>query len=168
MSEKQYFEELINEMLKYKSLNFKQLNNLKTSLSKKYDLRRIIKNTEIISHASLKDRDKIVSLLNIKPVRELSGVTVVALFAKPHNCPHGRCIYCPGGLDSEFGDTPQSYTGAEPAALRAIRNNYDPYLQIFNRLEHYIINGHNPDKLELIFMGGTFPSLDKELSLIHI
>jgi elongator complex protein 3 len=87
-------------------------------------------------------------------------VTVVALFAKPHACPHGKCMYCPGGIDSPFGDTPQSYTGKEPAAMRAIRNNYDPYFQIFNRLEHYVINGHMPDKLELIFMGGTFPSLE--------
>ena len=34
-------------------------------------------------------------MLNNKPVRELSGVTVVALFAKPHACPHGKCMYCP-------------------------------------------------------------------------
>lgn len=162
ISEKELFEELITSMLKENALSFKKLNNLKTALSKKYNLNRIIKNTEIISNASNKNRKKIISLLNIKPVRELSGVTVVALFAKPHNCPHGRCIYCPGGVGSEFGDTPQSYTGSEPAALRAIRNKYDPYLQVFNRLEHYVINGHNPDKIELIFMGGTFPSLDKE------
>ncbi|MDA3856201.1 MAG: tRNA uridine(34) 5-carboxymethylaminomethyl modification radical SAM/GNAT enzyme Elp3 [Candidatus Woesearchaeota archaeon] len=161
-TEQKFFEELIELMLKEDKLNFKKLNNLKTSLSKKYNLKKIIKNTEIISNASNENRAKIISLLNIKPVRELSGVTVVALFAKPHNCPHGRCIYCPGGMGSEFGDTPQSYTGSEPAALRAIRNKYDPYLQVFNRLEHYVINGHNPDKIELIFMGGTFPSLDKE------
>lgn len=157
------FEELISLILEEKSfLTPKKLNNIKIGISKKYKYNDIIKNPQIIAYAKGEVRDKIIELLNIKPVRELSGVTVVALFAKPHSCPHGKCMYCPGGIGSPFGDTPQSYTGKEPAAMRAIRNNYDPYLQIFNRLEHYIANGHLPDKIELIFMGGTFPSLDKE------
>lgn len=160
-TDEEMFSELISQILE-QNPNKTQLNTLKIQIAKKYQIKRIIKNTEIISHANNQQRDKIIKLLNIKPVRELSGVTVVALFAKPHPCPHGKCIYCPGGIGSEFGDTPQSYTGHEPAAMRAIRNNYDPYLQIFNRLEHYVVNGHFPDKLELIFMGGTFPSLDKK------
>jgi elongator complex protein 3 len=162
MSENKFFEELVLEIDKNNVDNPKKLNNLKISLAKKHNLKRIVKNSEIIAYSKGRVREKVVNLLNIKPIRELSGVSVVALFAKPHACPHGKCIYCPGGLKSEFGDTPQSYTGAEPAALRAIRNKYDPYYQIFNRLEHYVINGRVPDKLELIFMGGTFPSLDKE------
>lgn len=70
----------------------------------------------------------------------------------------GPCIYCPGGVDSVFGSVPQSYTGKEPATMRGIRNNYDPYLQIFNRLEQYVCLGHDFQKIELIIMGGTFPS----------
>ncbi len=70
----------------------------------------------------------------------------------------GPCIYCPGGIDSAFGNVPQSYTGKEPATMRGIRNNYDPYLQIFNRLEQYVCLGHDFQKIELIIMGGTFPS----------
>ena len=162
MSEQEFFKELTQEVANNNISSEKKLNNLKISLAKKYKLKRIIKDAEIIANSSPQIRNKIISLLNIKPTRLASGVTVVALFAKPHKCPHGKCIYCPGGPKSEFGDTPQSYTGAEPAALRAIRNNYDPYKQIFNRLEHYVANGHFPDKLELIFMGGTFPSLDKK------
>ena len=42
--------------------------------------------------------------------------------------------------------------------MRGIRNNYDPYLQIFNRLEQYVCLGHDFQKIELIIMGGTFPS----------
>lgn len=155
-----FFTELIDEITKQEPTK-KELNNLKTSLAKKYSIGRVIKNTEIIANSPNKHRQKVIDVLNIKPVRELSGVSVVALFAKPHKCPHGKCIYCPGGIDSDFGDTPQSYTGKEPAALRAIRNNYDPYFQVFNRLEHYVANGHFPDKIELIFMGGTFPHLDR-------
>ncbi len=156
------FNELIDNILKEDKITPTKLNQIKINISKKYKYHNIIKNPEIIGFTDNKNRQKIIEKLNIKPIRELSGVTVVALFAKPHACPHGRCMYCPGGIGSPYGDTPQSYTGKEPAARRAIRNGYDPYLQIFNRLEHYIANGHIPDKLELIFMGGTFPSLDKE------
>lgn len=157
-----FFNELINELVKENAKTYKQLNNLKTSLAKKHNYGTVVKNTQILAHTPVEHRQKVTKILNIKPIRELSGVTVVALFAKPHSCPHGKCMYCPGGPGSPFGDTPQSYTGNEPAAQRAKRNHYDPYLQIFNRLEHYIANGHDPDKLELIFMGGTFPSLEKE------
>lgn len=159
--EKAFFEELCFVIRNSKAKINLNINTIKTTLAKKYGIKRVIKNPEIIANCPKIYRKEIIEILNIKPIRELSGVTVVALFAKPHACPHGKCIYCPGGVQSEYGDTPQSYTGKEPAALRAIRNNYDPYLQIFNRLEHYCINGHLPDKIELIFMGGTFPSLDK-------
>ncbi len=161
--EELFFRDLIDKILSEKSITKTKLNQIKIDTAKKYNYKNIVKNPQIISF--VKDdieRKKIIDILNIKPIRELSGVTVVAVFAKPHSCPHGKCMYCPGGPNSEFGDTPQSYTGHEPAAMRAIRNSYDPYLQVFNRLEHYVINGHIPDKLELIFMGGTFPSLDKE------
>ena len=46
--------------------------------------------------------------------------------------------------------------------MRGIRNNYDAYLQVMNRLEQYIALGQNRDKVELIIMGGTFPSFSKE------
>ncbi len=90
-----------------------------------------------------------------KPTRSLSGVSVVAVMTKPYPCPHGKCDYCPGGPDM---GSPQSYTGKEPAARRAALNGYDPYLQVNNRLNQYKENGHKPEKIELIVMGGTFPS----------
>ena len=68
----------------------------------------------------------------------------------PFKCPHGKCATCPGGPESNFGDVPQSYTGHEPATKRAIRNDYDPYLQVFNRLEQYVIINQIPEKIELI------------------
>jgi len=39
----------------------------------------------------------------------------------PERCPHGKCLYCPGGPDSEFSSS-QSYTGEEPAAARGVQN----------------------------------------------
>lgn len=59
---------------------------------------------------------------------------------KPHRCPHinmtgNICVYCPGGPDSDFEYSTQSYTGYEPTSMRAIRARYDPYLQTRHRVE---------------------------------
>lgn len=40
------------------------------------------------------------------------------------------CIYCPGGPDSDFEYSTQSYTGYEPTSMRAIRARYNPYVQV--------------------------------------
>jgi elongator complex protein 3 len=72
----------------------------------------------------------------------------------PERCPHGKCLYCPGGPDSEFSSA-QSYTGHEPAAARGEQNDYDPYGQVRLRLEQLRQIGHPIDKVELILMGGT-------------
>src|SRR3989344_4081023 len=91
-----------------------------------------------------------------KPSRTIAGVYPVAIMSKPMGCPHGTCIFCPGGPGSFFGDIPQSYTGNEPASMRAKRNNFDAYLQVFNRLEHYALLNQSFSKNELIIMSGTF------------
>ncbi len=82
----------------------------------------------------------------------------MAIMTRPFRCPHGTCVYCPGGIGSPFGDVPQSYTGHEPATMRGKSNNYDAYLQTMNRLAQYYSTGHDPEKIELIIMGGTFPA----------
>ncbi len=93
--------------------------------------------------------------LGRKPTRILSGVAPVAIMSRPFPCPHGKCLYCPGGPDV---GTPQSYVGEEPALMRARRVNYDPYLQVRARLRQYEYLGYFPSKVELIVMGGTFPA----------
>lgn len=60
--------------------------------------------------------------------------------SKPHRCPHinmtgNICVYCPGGPDSDFEYSTQSYTGYEPTSMRAIRARYDPFLQTRHRVE---------------------------------
>lgn len=45
------------------------------------------------------------------------------------------CVYCPGGPDSDFEYSTQSYTGYEPTSMRAIRARYNPYLQTRHRIE---------------------------------
>lgn len=134
-----------------------QINNKKISLCKKYSLKQIPLNSEILSSLPDSICNKVSKYLVVKGVRSKAGVNVIALMSPPHECPHGKCIYCPGGLDS---GVPQSYTGFEPATMRAIANNYDPYKQVKNRINQLEAIGHEVSKLELIIMGGTFNSLD--------
>lgn len=49
------------------------------------------------------------------------------------------CVYCPGGPDSDFEYSTQSYTGYEPTSMRAIRARYDPYEQTRSRVEQVSI-----------------------------
>jgi elongator complex protein 3 len=104
------------------------------------------------------ERD-LLKLLVRKPTRTLSGVAVVAAMTSPAPCPHGVCVPCPGGVGRRDGcPTPQSYTGREPAALRAIQQQYDPYRQVRTRLRQLEEIGHPLDKVDLIIMGGTITS----------
>ncbi len=123
---------------------------LKIEACKKFHLDRVPKNSEILQFT---DDPKIVRVLRKKPMRTLSGVAVVAVMTRPKECPHGRCAYCPRGENAC-----QSYTGKEPASLRAIQHNFDPYDQTMDRLAQLDRIGHPIDKVELIVMGGTFPS----------
>ncbi|KAJ2045142.1 Elongator subunit, partial [Coemansia sp. S2] len=69
---------------------------------------------------------------------------------------------CPGGPDSDFEYSTQSYTGYEPTSMRAIRARYDPHEQARGRVEQLKQLGHSVDKVEYIVMGGTFMSLSEE------
>ncbi len=153
--------ELIRDLIKRKP-NKEQIAKLKLMFSAKHKLKKIPTDFEILLNADNKEREVLKKILKTKPTRTISGVAPLAIMTKPLPCPHGKCIMCPGGPESYFGDVPQSYTGLEPAARRALRNDFDPYLQVFNRLEQYIILGHPVDKTELIIMGGTFPSFNEE------
>lgn len=150
------FYEEIAQILKEQELTKAELSNLKIKLSKKYHLKKIPTDIEILLNIDPKDAETV--RLNIKPTRTISGVAVVTIMTAPIACRHGACTYCPGGPNSFFGNIPMSYTGNEPASMRGIRANWDPYLQVFNRLEQYVVTGHEIDKIELIINGGTFTS----------
>jgi len=128
---------------------------LKSWLAKREHLSKLPKNTEVL----IKNPELGIQS---KPSRTISGVAPVAIMTLPMKCPHGTCIFCPGGPGSYFGDVPQSYTGHEPASMRALRNKFDPYLQVFNRLEQYALLNHNFEKCEVIIMSGTFLSAPHE------
>ena len=156
-------EKYLKEVMKYIRKNkptSKKLSQEKIKLCKKHKLKKIPSNIELLLHLKEEEVKELKPYLHTKPVRTNSGVAVISIMTAPFRCPHGKCTYCPGGPNSYFGDVPQSYTGNEPATMRGIRNDYDAYLQVMNRLEQYIAIGQNPDKVELIIMGGTFPSYD--------
>ncbi|MCX8147482.1 MAG: tRNA uridine(34) 5-carboxymethylaminomethyl modification radical SAM/GNAT enzyme Elp3, partial [Candidatus Woesearchaeota archaeon] len=152
-----YFNDII-EQIKKQKITKNQIPKLKRDLCRKYNLNRPPTDIEIFLHTDQDDVPYLRKVLKTKPTRSLSGVAVIAVMTKPIKCPHGRCAMCPGGPGSDFGNVPQSYTGKEPATMRAIRAGFDPYIQVFNRLEQYVVTGHLANKIELIIMGGTFPS----------
>ena len=131
-------------------------NHIKNEIKKicaKYALERLPRNSEILSSATEEQFLKLQKVLLKKPVKSASGVTVIAIMPKPFACPHGRCTFCPGGTEI---NTPNSYTGKEPVTLSAIEDDYEPGTQIKRRIEQLIAFGHDPTKLELVIVGGTF------------
>uniref|UniRef100_A0A8B9QJ09 Elongator complex protein 3 n=1 Tax=Apteryx owenii TaxID=8824 RepID=A0A8B9QJ09_APTOW len=143
------------------------LNKLKTKTSAKYGLSAQPRLVDIIAAVPPQHRKVLVPKLKAKPIRTASGIAVVAVMCKPHRCPHinftgNICVYCPGGPDSDFEYSTQSYTGYEPTSMRAIRARYDPYLQTRHRVEQLKQLGHSVDKVEFIVMGGTFMALPED------
>ena len=98
----------------------------------------------------LKEDTLLFNKLRMKPIRTSSGVATVTVLTKPFGCP-GNCIFCP-----EDARLPKSYLSSEPGAQRALMNNFDPYLQTYNRLLALQSIGHNVEKIELIVLGGTW------------
>ncbi|KAM3854502.1 elongator complex protein 3 isoform 2-T2 [Vipera latastei] len=143
------------------------LNKIKTRTAAKYGLSAQPRLVDIIAAVPPQYRKVLVPKLKAKPIRTASGIAVVAVMCKPHRCPHinftgNICVYCPGGPDSDFEYSTQSYTGYEPTSMRAIRARYDPYLQTRHRVEQLKQLGHSIDKVEFIVMGGTFMALPEE------
>jgi len=131
-----------------------QLNRAKKDVSKRYHLSSLPRNGDIIMQGTPEEQAVIKGFLRRKPVRTISGVAVIAVMTSPAPCPHGVCLPCPGGPKSAF-NSPQSYMGREPAAMRAIQHGFDPYMQVHSRLTQLKEIGHDVEKVELIVMGGT-------------
>jgi elongator complex protein 3 len=134
---------------------------VKIDICKKYRLSAVPKNSAILAAALPEEKKCLRKILLVKPTRTLSGVAPVAVMTSPAPCPHGKCLPCPGGPEHPY-QSPQSYTGEEPAALRAREHNYDPFMQVHARLEQFELLGHRVDKVELIVMGGTMTARPPE------
>ena len=146
--------EILAEIKKGKINTPAEMNSFKVKTAGKHRLSKIPKNSQVILFATEGERKKFRSILTRKFARTLSGVNVIAIMTSPHKCP-GECIYCPEGIGV---NAPKSYTGHEPAAMRAVMNNFSAAGQVENRLEQLEEINRTIDKIELIIMGGTFLS----------
>uniref|UniRef100_A0A1A9WKN4 Elongator complex protein 3 n=1 Tax=Glossina brevipalpis TaxID=37001 RepID=A0A1A9WKN4_9MUSC len=160
--------EIIQELLKaHEEKKDVNINRMKSRISSKYGLESSPRLVDIIAAVPQDSRKILLPKLKAKPIRTASGIAVVAVMCKPHRCPHinmtgNICVYCPGGPDSDFEYSTQSYTGYEPTSMRAIRARYNPFLQTRHRIEQLKQLGHSVDKVEFIVMGGTFMCLPEE------
>ncbi|WP_290597821.1 MULTISPECIES: tRNA uridine(34) 5-carboxymethylaminomethyl modification radical SAM/GNAT enzyme Elp3 [unclassified Archaeoglobus] len=133
---------------------------IKRLFAKRHGLSTIPSDAEILKVVrGTKYYTKLREVLRVKPVRTISGVAVVAVMTSPAPCPHGKCLPCPGGVER---NTPQSYVGLEPAAMRGRQHDYDAFRQVTARLRELESIGHDVSKVEIIVMGGTFPARDAE------
>lgn len=148
--------EIIECLMKMSSPTKRDVSTIKLRVASKYSLKRIPSNPELIRFLKPHERGKLLPLLRRKAVRTISGVTVIAVVTKPHPCPHGKCAYCPGGPPH---NVPSAYVGREPAIMRALEHQFDPFLQTKSRIEQLQTIGHIVDKAEIIIMGGTFPAM---------
>jgi elongator complex protein 3 len=112
-------------------------------------------NVDWLRHLPDAERSAYAGATARKPSRSLSGVAVVAVMTAPARCPHGRCTYCPGGVEAR---SPQSYTGEEPSALRGAQFGWNARAIARHRVETLEAIGHPTAKIEVIVMGGTFPA----------
>jgi len=149
----------ISELLRKKIKSQVDLMVLKRRLARKYGLALLANSVILDSYRKLVAKKTISrsplleKILRKRAVRTLSGIAPVAVLTKAYPCP-GECAYCP-----KEKDVPQSYLSNEPAVMRAIRCQFDPYKQVQYRLEALLANGHEPEKIELIVIGGTWSVL---------
>ncbi len=157
--------EAIIDLIKYWHNRVKTIDDLaeaKREISKKYKIGSLLNSQILEVYRDLKNKHKLPvnfnkslweSLLRKRSIRTLSGIAPVAVLTKPYPCP-GNCAYCP----NEPG-MPTSYLPNEPAVMRAVRCNFDPYKQTVLRLNSLENNGHRPNKIEIIVIGGTWSYL---------
>lgn len=158
----------IIEILERKPLTIEELITANRKVAKKNKV-EVARNSDILLvyreevKAKRMEEDKeLERLLRRRAIRTLSGIAPVAVLTKPFACP-GKCAYCPTEKD-----VPQSYLSNEPAVMRAIRCEYHPYVQVADRLRSLENNGHEPTKIEVIVIGGTWSVLPVEYKYWYI
>ncbi len=154
-----YYTQLIEEITTDGIRDAGQFERRKIQLCRKYGLPSIPANSEVLARTPEAVMSKVLPIVRLKPSRTISGIAALAVMTSPYNCPHGTCVYCPGGVAN---NSAQAYTGKEPAARRAAMNDFDPYRQAISRIEQFNAIGHSTNKIDLIIMGGTFTSRTKE------
>jgi elongator complex protein 3 len=157
--------EAIIELIEYWHNRVKTRDDLaeaKREICKKYKIDSVLNSQILEIYRELSKKNKLPrgfdknlwdSLLRKRAIRTLSGIAPVAVLTKPFPCP-GNCAYCPN-----IPNMPVSYLPNEPAVMRAVKCNFDPYKQTVLRLNSLENNGHEPNKIEIIVIGGTWSYL---------
>jgi elongator complex protein 3 len=166
--------EATEELIKYWHNRVKTRDDLaeaKREISKKYKIGSLLNSQILEVYRDLKKKGKLPrgfdenlwdGLLRKRSIRTLSGIAPVAVLTKPYPCP-GHCAYCP----NEPG-MPTSYLPNEPAVMRAVKCKFDPYKQTVLRLNSLENNGHRPNKIEIIVIGGTWSFLPDKYQYWYI
>jgi elongator complex protein 3 len=155
-------EKIIKDLIKTKVKNQEELTAFKRKISEKYKI-KTLSNFELfefyqklLKKRRIKRSKKLEKILKTRPIRSLSGIVNISVLTQPFPCP-GKCIFCP----TEKG-MPKSYLSGEPAAERAKKLSFDPYLQVKKRIEMLKFEGHPTDKIELRIVGGSFTFYPKK------
>lgn len=155
-----FLEKIIQEAQNIR--NQKELDQIKRKWAKVFNL-PVPANPELLQtyHKLLEKRIikpnfLLEKFLKKRPVRSLSGIVNISVLTKPYPCP-GKCIFCP-----QAKGLPRSYLPKEPAVMRALSLEFDPYLQVQKRILALEKIGHKVDKIELRIIGGTWSFYPKK------
>lgn len=136
-----------------------EANRVKVEVARSLRAGSVPSDAEVVRALVEMGHQEIAEALRAKPVKTRSGVSVITVVLPLFLCPHGRCVYCPGGGSTGI---PQSYTGREAWVAFARSIGYDVRLQVEAQASRLRDMGHQVDKVELIFIGGTFTAAPLE------
>lgn len=156
-------EEIIHAWIWVKDLTKDKFHKIKNEVYWKYKLPKPIASIEIIERYNelvsewiIQESEVFRKVIRKRWVRSLSWVTVISLLTKFWWCPW-KCVYCP-----TFDWLPKSYIPNEPAVMRAELNQFDPVLQIHNRLRALEVTWHKIEKNDIRIIGWTWSVYPKK------
>src|ERR1044071_287825 len=91
------------------------------STSSEYHLSRTPRFRDILKYLPIDSN--IRKTMMLRPIKTASGVLVIAVMAKPYDCPHGRCLYALGVKDLTVQWT---YKEKDPVPRLAKKSVFDP------------------------------------------
>jgi elongator complex protein 3 len=154
-------EQIIQNVMGQKNLDEQKLDIIKRRAAFKYkasiptNICLLQAYHKLVKTNKIKKSPTLEQFLKTRKVRTLSGIAAITVITKPYDCP-GECLYCPNEKNM-----PKSYLANEPACMRAVLTNFDPYRQVDARLRSLKMTGHVTEKIELIVLGGTWSAYPK-------
>jgi len=157
MNNLEIIDKIIFTWIKEKNITKDKFHKIKNEIYKAFKLKKPLPTIQIIDRYNelvklwkIESSDVFRKVIRKRWVRSLSWVTVISLLTKFFGCPW-KCIYCP-----TFEWLPKSYIPNEPAVQRAELNEFDPILQIHNRLRALEVTGHKIEKNDVRIIWGTW------------